>query len=129
MIGKLRERRWTAITLHVNGVCANHVGTAAGGEFALPEEAALRDGGSAGVRQSQNLSGLGALSAQAVQLRAGPGEPVLGARHLPLDGAEVAVGARRCGLAQQTEAVGAGLDIAEMLAQIVDQVDEDGFRR
>src|ERR1035441_7929619 len=64
-------------------------GTAAGGEFALPEEAALRDGGSAGVRQSQNLSGLGALSAQAVQLRAGPGEPALGARHLPLDGAEV----------------------------------------
>ena len=134
LIGKLRERRWTAITQHVNGVCANPnpsiaPRTAAGGEFALPEEAALRDGGSAGVRQSQNLSGLGALSAQAVQLRAGPGEPALGVRHLPLDGAEVAVGARRCGLAQQSEAVGAGLDIAEMLAQIVDQVDEDGFRR
>ena len=69
------------------------------------------------------------MSAQAVQLRAGLGEPALGARHLLLDGAEVGVGARRCGIAQQAEAVDAGLDISEMLAKIVDQVEQDGFRR
>jgi hypothetical protein len=69
------------------------------------------------------------LSAQAAHRGAGLGEPAFGARHLLLDGAEVAVGARLRGIAQHPEAVGAGFDIPEVLAKIVNQVDQDGFRR
>jgi len=69
------------------------------------------------------------LSAQAGQLRPGFGEPAFGARHLLLDSAEVAVGARLRGIAQHPEAVSAGFDIPQVLAKIVNQVDQDGFRR
>ena len=69
------------------------------------------------------------MSAHAAQLGAGLGEAAFGARHLLLDGAEVDAGAGWSGIAQQTEAVGAGFDISEVLAKIVNQVDEDGFRR
>jgi len=69
------------------------------------------------------------LSAHTVQLGAGLGQAALGARHLLLDGAEVDAGTGWRGIAQQTEAVGAGFDISEELTKIVNEVDEDGFRR
>jgi hypothetical protein len=48
---------------------------------------------------------------------------------LLLDGAKVAVAASMSGIALQFKAVDAGFDIAEVLAKIVNQIDEDGFRR
>lgn len=59
----------------------------------------------------------------------GLGEPVFGRGHLLFDGAQVSVDARLRGIYQQIEAVGAGFNIPEVLAKIVYQIDEDGFRR
>lgn len=69
------------------------------------------------------------MSAQPGQHGAGFGEPARGARQLLLYGAEVPVGASLRGNAEQPEAVDAGLDIPEVLTKIVNQVDEECFRR
>jgi len=69
------------------------------------------------------------LSTQSVQRGAGIGKPAVGVRQLLLNGTKVAAAARVRGLALQFKAVDAGFDIAEILAKIVNQIDEDGFRR
>jgi hypothetical protein len=69
------------------------------------------------------------LSTQAGQRGARIGKPAVGVRQLLLNGAKVAAAARVRGFALQFKTVDAGFDIAEVLAKIVNQIDEDGFRR
>ena len=68
------------------------------------------------------------MSAQAGQFRPGFGEASLGARDLPFDGAEVAADASIGGIADQPETIHAGFDIAQILANVVNQVDKNVFR-
>jgi len=69
------------------------------------------------------------LSTQAGQRGARIGKPAVGVRQLLLNGTKVAAAAHVRGLALQFKAVDAGFDIAEVLAKIVNQIDEDRFRR
>ena len=72
---------------------------------------------------------IAALSTQAGQRGAGIGKPAIGMRQLLLNGTKVAAAAHVRGFALQFKAVDAGFDIAEVLAKIVNQIDEDRFRR
>ena len=69
------------------------------------------------------------MSTQAGQRGAGIGKPAVGVRQLLLNGTKIAAAARLRGFALQFKAVDAGFDITEILAKIVNQIDEDGFRR
>jgi hypothetical protein len=69
------------------------------------------------------------LSTQTGYRGTGIREPALRVRQLLLDGAKVAVAAHVCGIALQFKAIDTGFDIAEVLAKIVNQIDEDRFRR
>jgi hypothetical protein len=69
------------------------------------------------------------LSTQTGYRGTGIREPALRVRQLLLDGAKVAAAARVRGFALQFKTVDAGFDIAEVLAKIVNQIDEDRFRR
>jgi hypothetical protein len=69
------------------------------------------------------------LSTQTGYRGSGIGEPAIRVRQLLLDGAKVAVAACVGGIALQFKAVDTGFDIAEVLAKIVNQIDEDRFRR
>jgi hypothetical protein len=69
------------------------------------------------------------LSTQTGQCGTGIGETSIRVGQLLLDGAKVAVAARLSGIALQFKAVNTGFDIAEVLAKIVNQIDEDRFRR
>ena len=69
------------------------------------------------------------MSTQAGQCGAGIGKTAVRVRQLLLNGAKVTAAAHMSGFALQFKAVDAGFDIAEVLAKIVNQIDEDGFRR
>jgi hypothetical protein len=68
------------------------------------------------------------LSSQSGQFRGGIGEPALGARDLPFNGVEVAADASIGGITDQPETINAGFDIAQVLAKVMNQVDQDVFR-
>jgi hypothetical protein len=69
------------------------------------------------------------LSAQAVQGGRRIGESAFGVRYLLFDGTEVEAGARLRGIAAHPETIDAGFDIPQILPEIVNQIDKDGFRR
>jgi hypothetical protein len=69
------------------------------------------------------------LSAKAVQFRPGFGEPPFGIGDLLFNGAQVSGGTSVGGITDQPETVNAGLDVAQVLAKVMNQVDQDIFRR